>query len=228
MRAFLKTGYLAWVAVALLLAGCGDEESTSGTAASGAGGTAGTGGVDGASGGVATGGTGAQPGTCPPPGPLLPWFGPWMSGPNPGPCSLVQNGVTTTYVYDAAGVLLRGEVSGGSTETYTRDAMGRITGIDRGELRFEFSYPTPETIEERQYQSGSLTTVKQHTLDATGRPTVFVAGASISGEYLYEDCRVVRVAYTTAAGPVELSYVYDAAGNLVERTDGMIFDYSCW
>lgn len=232
-------GGLGALALTLALGGCGgDEESNpGGSGGTTLGGSGGTGGVS-VTGGV--GGTGAvggtQPDSCPPAGSSLPWTGPWMSGPNPGPCS-ATGGLAgpITYVYDDAGTLLRGELADGRTEVYTRDEQGRIIAIDDGDNHADYDYSVPGICVETRYQGGTLLQTMTYTLDATGRPTV-TTSSTVTGQYVYEDCRLVRFEGLASSASLVLTYFYDDAGNLVRRDQvmaggaptTMTFDYSCW
>ncbi len=136
----------------------------------------------------------------------------------------------TTYVYDAAGTLLRGDIDDGGTETYTRDLEGRITRFEGGFIEMEADYSTPGTMILHWRVDGDWEGISTYTLDATGRPTVWQDEGGTSGEYIYEDCRVVRA--ELADSNTEVLYTYDAAGNLIQRDVGTdqhyLFDYSCW
>ena len=225
----------------LLLAGCGGEDDS---LPGGAGGTmAGTGGATSDTGGVSNlggsvSGTGASSSVtagCPTPGPALPWIGPWMSGPNPGPCTYQDAYAVMTYVYEGT-TLVRGESDDGRTEIYTRDAQGRIISRDDGTLRVDYDYSFASGFVETVTENGEVYQVSEYTVSAEGYPVLFSSDSGLTGTYVYEDCRLTRFEAPTAAVPFVLDYVYDAAGNLIRRelrggtndTDWMAFDYSCW
>ena len=216
---------------------CGGNETESspsgGTVSTGGGpaGTGGGGGTGGQAGNVTGGVGGGDPLGCPTPGPLLPVIGPWLNGPHPGPCASTSDGLVTTYVYDEAGTLLRGELDDGRTESYSYDAAGRITLVDGGTMHVEADYSTPGTLVV-DWSAAAIEGVTTYTLDATGRPTTWTSPGNNDGEYLYEECRLVAADVTGPGGEhTTVVYHYDDAGDLVARdVNGVIvtFDYSCW
>jgi hypothetical protein len=240
-------GRTATLGLVLLLAGCGGEDDqmpggAGGTMAGTGGVTSGTGGVSNMGGSVSNmggsvSGTGASSSVtagCPTPGPTLPWIGPWMYGPNPGPCTYQDANVVMTYVYEGT-TLVRAEGDDGRDETYTRDAQGRIISRDDGTFRFDYDYSFPSGHIETVTQNGEVLQVTEYTVSAEGYPIHFSSDSGLTGTYVYEDCRLTRFEAPTAANPFVLDYVYDAAGNLIRReprgtddTGWVAFDYSCW
>ena len=157
---------------------------------------------------------------------LLPTFGPFLFGPDPGPCG-DSNGI----VYEYSGTVATGS-TGALESTYTRDEAGRIVAIDQA----------GETIT-YVYENGSIEWLDPFSdeqiamgLDERGYPQTLqigVAGAIRAFfTYQYEECHVVtRTSLGDSPGYVSSSFNYDEEGRVTSRTDADVsvhFDYDCW
>ncbi len=232
---------LLGVSLGLVWFGCGSDSEGSGPASPVVGGmptggaSPGTGSTISETGGdltgtgatAATGGEGSSPlARCPAPRETLPHVGPWMSGPHPGPCTKTAGEVVTTYVYDAQGTLLRGELSDGRTETYERDLAGRISVVDDEVYRFEYDYSVPGVMT----RTSSDLPPTYYVIDERRYPLSF-SSDDLQGNYLYDDCRLVSIVAQSGAATLTWTTEYDTEGNFVRRsgdTGEFIFDYSCW
>jgi YD repeat-containing protein len=115
----------------------------------------------------------------------------------PGLPSDGQTNVRTTFIYDANGNLLSVIDANGHTQRYTYDALNRqITSSDALSQTQRLFY-TPR---------GEL----DYTIDALGRTT----------DYTYDAIgRLTTIDYPS--GTADVSYQYDAAGNVLTMTDGL-------
>ncbi len=237
----------------LVLSACSTEKESS-SADGGAGGS--EEGAAGASGsdGDDVGGGGAHP--YGPPGAdcpaletarLAPQVGPWLDGPDPGPCTSTDTDGITTYEYDADGRLVSWEHTTGGSFTATYDDQGRMGTWTGPSTYVSLTYTGDTVIETTAPSSNEIPTqIVTYELDSTGRPVVARIDRNLDDlpgwivTYLYDDCLLARrevepgpSAVGRGTEPLTLTYTFDAAGRLTARAaeDGgnvMQLDYSCW
>ena len=178
---------------------------------------------------------------------LVPEVGPWLDGPDPGPCTATGSAGTTTYEYDADGHLVSWEHSTAGSTTTTYDDQGRMATVTGPDSTVSLSYredsvvvTTAPSVNETPAE------IVIYELDATGRPVVGRLDRNLDDlpgwilNYGYDGCQLVRrgvepgpSALDRGSEPPTLTYTYDDAGRLTERAadDGgsaVQFDYSCW
>lgn len=156
---------------------------------------------------------------------LFPYVGPFLFGPNPGPCTSSDDSV---FVYED------GLVSGDETyaEIYERDETGRMVRIVEDFATMEYSYSEGEI----SWINPSDMILYTIILDERGYPQILQVGdtGAIYGvlEYVYESCRLVeRHVLATGRDHQPSVYTYDESGNMISISYGdqlTTFDYSCW
>ncbi|MDR1729410.1 MAG: hypothetical protein LBR52_01975 [Prevotellaceae bacterium] len=156
--------------------------------------------------------------------------------------STEQNGKTTVYTYDSDNRILSIEIAGKHKQTYTYDAFDRVTSLKEefdgkeyskdkeydnyGRVKKEI-YPSGYYVLNRYDSYGYLVEVSDrygHSIwkileeNARGQATRIQKG---NKETVYEyDERGLTTAIA-ADGVVDMSYTFDARGNLDSRTDNL-------
>jgi hypothetical protein len=247
---------LLGLSVALLISlGCSDSGGVGPTSDGGAASSAGVGGTSastttpdnaGSAGAPTAAGSagsslGADTSSCAawPRARLIPIIGPFFYGPDPGPCSTVDDDGRSTYTYQD-GVLVSelykaddGTIGNEVVITYGTDAQGRVTatsGVGSGDV---YEFGTGTLLDTLTYQ-GTLLLQARYSLSSSGYPlSAIVAKPGQPSEtltYAYKSCRLVQRTTSEVA-----TYTYDSAGHVVARSilmDGQAYtqtyDYGCW
>jgi YD repeat-containing protein len=236
----------------LAVSACSSENESSSTVG-GAGGS-----DEGASGATGSGGDAGGGGASPfgPPDAdcpaletprLAPQVGPWLEGPDPGPCTSTDTEGTTTYEYDADGQLVSWEHTTRGSYTTTYDDQGRMTTWSGPDTYVSLTYRDDAVIETTAPSVNEIPTqLVTYEFDSTGRPIVASIDRNLDDlpgwivTYLYDGCLLARrevapgpSAADRGSEPLTLTYTFDDAGRLTTRAaeDGgnaVEFDYSCW
>lgn len=129
-------------------------------------------------------------------------------------------GITTNYSYDAANNLhsLVNSKSDGdvvSSYTYSYDLTGNVLSIaeESGDIT-KYSYDALNRLLRTEYPTGTTT---EYTYDPAGNRLSKITGTS-SAAYTYD----AENRMLTSGG---ISYTYDNNGNLLDKSDGTVYEY---
>ena len=124
---------------------------------------------------------------------------------------------TVSYAYDALG-RITSESNGSASTTYLYDRRNRTRTL---------GYPGGRTIEEQYDLRGNLTEQAEngtpfahYSYRAAGVPQSFQFGNNTATSFAYNDADLIA-GITTTPQIMNLQNTYDAAGNLLGRTDGV-------
>jgi YD repeat-containing protein len=242
---------LAVIVGALGLSACSSENESSAISGGAGGsdeGTSGASGSGGDAGGVANP-YGPPDADCPvlETPRLAPQVGPWLEGPDPGPCTSTDTEGTTTYEYDADGLLVSWEHSTRGSYTTTYDDQGRMATVSGPDTYISLTYRDDSVIATTAPSVNEIPTeLRTYEFDATGRPSVESIDRNLDDlpgwilYYRYDGCQLARrdvepgpSAADRGSEPLTLIYMFDDAGRLTALADedggnAMQFDYSCW
>jgi RHS repeat-associated protein len=136
--------------------------------------------------------------------------------------STTDNGLATSYGYDAAGRLRTTTLGSGGTLSATPDAAGRVTTLAEGNNQTTYSYNGDDQPTQVQLPGGVTET---NGYDAAGRlasRTITGGGMNSSYSYTYNPAGWLTsiVSSVGGTGPITTTFTHDAFGHLTGASGG--------